>query len=188
MFPDIAKGSLVEQNHPQLRTTALGWSAFGKGWNCSDFTLVLALVSIITLSYNNHYAFPDKYISHKIFILFIFEDFFYFVLQRTVRLCEQLSTVIPNSHVYYRRGLALKRIIPQCISRDFTDLIVINEDRKTPSILCFLRQGFYFAWLMLEISSNINFCTAVNKFEFCSLLLTQTTFSRNVLERIQALI
>lgn len=57
-------------------------------------------------------------------------------LQRTVRFCEQLSTVIPNSHVYYRRGLALKRIIPQCIARDFTDLIVINEDRKIPSILC----------------------------------------------------
>ncbi|XP_007944379.1 ribosome production factor 1 [Orycteropus afer afer] len=52
---------------------------------------------------------------------------------RTVRLCEQLSTVIPNSHVYYRRGLALKKIIPQCISRDFTDLIVINEDRKIPN-------------------------------------------------------
>ncbi|XP_056671395.1 ribosome production factor 1 isoform X2 [Monodelphis domestica] len=52
---------------------------------------------------------------------------------RTVRFCEQLSTVIPNSHVYYRRGLALKRIIPQCISRDFTDLIVINEDRKIPN-------------------------------------------------------
>ncbi|KAF7243366.1 Ribosome production factor 1 [Varanus komodoensis] len=54
---------------------------------------------------------------------------------RTVRFCEQLSTCVPNSHVYYRRGLALKRIIPQCISRDFTDLIVVNEDRKIPSIL-----------------------------------------------------
>lgn len=52
-----------------------------------------------------------------------------------MRFCEQLSTCIPNSHVYYRRGLALKKIIPQCISRDFTDLIVINEDRKIPSIL-----------------------------------------------------
>uniref|UniRef100_A0ACB8F3G1 Ribosome production factor 1 n=1 Tax=Sphaerodactylus townsendi TaxID=933632 RepID=A0ACB8F3G1_9SAUR len=52
---------------------------------------------------------------------------------RTVRFCEQLSKCIPNSHVYYRRGLALKRIIPQCISRDFTDLIVINEDRKIPN-------------------------------------------------------
>ncbi|ERE86679.1 ribosome production factor 1-like protein [Cricetulus griseus] len=62
---------------------------------------------------------------------------------RTVRLCEQLSTVIPDSHVYYRRGLALKKIIPQCIARDFTDLIVINEDRKTPNglILSHLPNG-----------------------------------------------
>ncbi|KAG8555260.1 hypothetical protein GDO81_017647 [Engystomops pustulosus] len=52
---------------------------------------------------------------------------------RTVRFTEQLSSIIPNSHVYYRRGLALKKIIPQCIAKDFTDLIVINEDRKIPS-------------------------------------------------------
>ncbi|XP_005993908.1 ribosome production factor 1 [Latimeria chalumnae] len=52
---------------------------------------------------------------------------------RTVRFCEQLSGVIPNSHVYYRRGLALKKVIPQCVSRGFTDLIVINEDRKVPN-------------------------------------------------------
>uniref|UniRef100_A0A7D9N0E3 Ribosome production factor 1 n=1 Tax=Xenopus tropicalis TaxID=8364 RepID=A0A7D9N0E3_XENTR len=54
---------------------------------------------------------------------------------RTVRFTEQLSSVIPNSDVYYRRGLALKKVIPQCISRDYTDLIIINEDRKVPSIL-----------------------------------------------------
>ncbi|XP_062921132.1 ribosome production factor 1 [Mobula hypostoma] len=52
---------------------------------------------------------------------------------RTVRLCDQLSKVIPNSHVYYRRGLALKKIIPQCIEKGFTDLLVINEDRKVPN-------------------------------------------------------
>ncbi|XP_036443244.1 ribosome production factor 1 [Colossoma macropomum] len=62
---------------------------------------------------------------------------------RTVRFCEQLASVIPNAHVYYRRGLALKRIIPQCISRDFTYLLVINEDRKVPNgmILCHLPDG-----------------------------------------------
>ncbi|XP_073500103.1 ribosome production factor 1 [Phyllobates terribilis] len=49
---------------------------------------------------------------------------------RTVRFTEQLSSIIPSSQVYYRRGLALKKIIPQCITRDYTDLIVINEDRK----------------------------------------------------------
>ncbi|NP_001188154.1 ribosome production factor 1 [Ictalurus punctatus] len=62
---------------------------------------------------------------------------------RTVRFCEQLATVIPNAHVYYRRGLALKRIIPQCVSRDFTYLMVINEDRKVPNgmVLCHLPDG-----------------------------------------------
>ncbi|MEE6494662.1 hypothetical protein FKM82_001831 [Ascaphus truei] len=52
---------------------------------------------------------------------------------RSVRFTEQLSSIIPNSHVYYRRGLALKKIIPQCTARDFTDLIILNEDRKVPN-------------------------------------------------------
>ncbi|XP_051930594.1 ribosome production factor 1 [Hippocampus zosterae] len=62
---------------------------------------------------------------------------------RTVKFCRQLATVIPNAHVYYRRGLALKRIIPQCVARDFTYLIVINEDRKVPNglVLCHLPEG-----------------------------------------------
>ncbi|XP_063795033.1 ribosome production factor 1 [Pseudophryne corroboree] len=62
---------------------------------------------------------------------------------RTVKFTEQLSSIIPNSQVYYRRGLALKKVIPQCISRDFTDLIVINEDRKVPNglILSHLPDG-----------------------------------------------
>uniref|UniRef100_A0AAX7VMZ0 Ribosome production factor 1 n=1 Tax=Astatotilapia calliptera TaxID=8154 RepID=A0AAX7VMZ0_ASTCA len=62
---------------------------------------------------------------------------------RTVRFCEQLATVIPNAHVYYRRGLALKRIIPQCVARNFTYLMVINEDRQVPNgmVLCHLPDG-----------------------------------------------
>ncbi|XP_056894451.1 ribosome production factor 1 [Takifugu flavidus] len=62
---------------------------------------------------------------------------------RTVKFCNQLASVIPNAHVFYRRGLALKRIIPQCISRDFTYLMVINEDRKVPNgmVLCHLPEG-----------------------------------------------
>uniref|UniRef100_A0A672MU60 Ribosome production factor 1 n=1 Tax=Sinocyclocheilus grahami TaxID=75366 RepID=A0A672MU60_SINGR len=62
---------------------------------------------------------------------------------RTVRFCEQLATVIPHAHVYYRRGLALKRVIPQCVSRGFTYVMVINEDRKVPNglVLCHLPDG-----------------------------------------------
>uniref|UniRef100_A0A8C7T6N8 Ribosome production factor 1 n=1 Tax=Oncorhynchus mykiss TaxID=8022 RepID=A0A8C7T6N8_ONCMY len=62
---------------------------------------------------------------------------------RTVRFCNQLATVIPDAHVYYRRGLALKKVIPQCIARGFTYLMVINEDRKVPNgmVLCHLPDG-----------------------------------------------
>lgn len=62
---------------------------------------------------------------------------------RTVRFCEQLATVVPDAHVYYRRGLALKKVIPQCVARNFTYLMVINEDRKVPNgmVLCHLPDG-----------------------------------------------
>ncbi|KAL3868393.1 hypothetical protein ACJMK2_041204 [Sinanodonta woodiana] len=53
--------------------------------------------------------------------------------QRTNKFCKELKKVIPNSHLYYRRGLDLKKIIPQALSRDFTDLLVVNEDRKIPN-------------------------------------------------------
>ncbi|XP_049577880.1 ribosome production factor 1 [Syngnathus scovelli] len=62
---------------------------------------------------------------------------------RTVKFCHQLATVIPNAYVYYRRGLALKKVIPQCVARDFTFLVVVNEDRQVPNglVLCHLPEG-----------------------------------------------
>lgn len=77
--------------------------------------------------------------------------------QRTVRFCEQLATVVPNAHVYYRRGLALKKIIPQCISRDFTYLMVINEDRKMPSIL-YLEDIQVILYCCITLIENILAC------------------------------
>uniref|UniRef100_A0A0D9S6W4 Ribosome production factor 1 n=1 Tax=Chlorocebus sabaeus TaxID=60711 RepID=A0A0D9S6W4_CHLSB len=58
-------------------------------------------------------------------------------------LCKKLSKYLLASHTHTKRGLALKKIIPQCITREFTDLIVINEDRKTPNglILSHLPNG-----------------------------------------------
>ncbi|KAK7485282.1 hypothetical protein BaRGS_00023533 [Batillaria attramentaria] len=52
---------------------------------------------------------------------------------RTNKFCKELSKIIPNSTIKYRRGLDLKKIIPQAMSRDFTDLIVVNEDKKEPN-------------------------------------------------------
>ncbi|XP_030852522.1 ribosome production factor 1 [Strongylocentrotus purpuratus] len=47
----------------------------------------------------------------------------------TRRLCKELSSCIPNSEVHHRRHLPLKRIIKSAQEKDFTDLIVINNDR-----------------------------------------------------------
>ncbi|XP_022329870.2 ribosome production factor 1-like [Crassostrea virginica] len=52
---------------------------------------------------------------------------------RTNKFCKELKLVIPNSDIKYRRGLDLKKIIPQAKERDFTDIIVVNEDRKEPN-------------------------------------------------------
>lgn len=63
--------------------------------------------------------------------------------QRTNGLCKELRNTIPNSFVKYRRALDLKKVIPAAIAKDFTDLIVINEDRKEPNglLLCHLPDG-----------------------------------------------
>ena len=47
----------------------------------------------------------------------------------------QLRSCIPNCKIYYRRGLDLKKILDQMKARGYTDLVVINEDQKKPSIL-----------------------------------------------------
>eukprot|EP01121_Diplochlamys_sp_Union-15-3_P004571 TRINITY_DN14756_c0_g1_i1.p1 TRINITY_DN14756_c0_g1~~TRINITY_DN14756_c0_g1_i1.p1 ORF type:complete len:322 (-),score=45.80 TRINITY_DN14756_c0_g1_i1:61-1026(-) len=42
----------------------------------------------------------------------------------------ELAYLIPNSSYYKRRNYHLKEIIQYCKNRDFTDIIVINEDNK----------------------------------------------------------
>ncbi|CAL8068915.1 unnamed protein product [Orchesella dallaii] len=46
---------------------------------------------------------------------------------------KELERVIPNSTVFHRRQAKIKNIIIQATAHDFTDIVVINEDRKEPS-------------------------------------------------------
>ena len=55
---------------------------------------------------------------------------------------EELQRVIPNSEIRVRKGLDLKKIIPQAKEKGFTALIVVNEDRKVPSILSIFLRDF----------------------------------------------
>ncbi|XP_035699880.1 ribosome production factor 1-like [Branchiostoma floridae] len=61
----------------------------------------------------------------------------------TTRFLKELGQCIPNSEIYYRRGLDLKKVIPQALAKEFTDIIVINEDRRKPNgmLLCHLPDG-----------------------------------------------
>ena len=48
---------------------------------------------------------------------------------------RELSLCIPNSEVRDRRNADLKKIIPKAIEHGYTDMVVVNEDHKEPSIL-----------------------------------------------------
>lgn len=52
---------------------------------------------------------------------------------KTVQFMEELQRIIPNSEIRVRKGLDLKKIIPQAKEKGFTALIVVNEDRKVPN-------------------------------------------------------
>jgi ribosome production factor 1 len=62
---------------------------------------------------------------------------------RTIKFGRDLADVIPNAKYYYRKGLPLKKIIKQCEANGYTELAVINEDRRVPNglVLCHLPDG-----------------------------------------------
>jgi len=61
----------------------------------------------------------------------------------TFQFAEELINIFPNSEFRPRRGHALKKIIKGAIERDYTDIVVVNEDRKRPTgiWLCHLPDG-----------------------------------------------
>jgi len=48
----------------------------------------------------------------------------------TIMFIKELCEMIPNSEYRCRKGIDLKKIIPQAKARDFTALVVVNEDQK----------------------------------------------------------
>jgi len=48
----------------------------------------------------------------------------------TMKFIKDMLIVFPNSTYKNRKGIDLKKIIPQAIEHGFTDLVVINEDQK----------------------------------------------------------
>ncbi|KAK6179255.1 hypothetical protein SNE40_011658 [Patella caerulea] len=78
---------------------------------------------------------------------------------KTRKFCKELARIIPNAMTMKRRGFDLKKIIPQAIEKEFTDLIIINEDRKIPNgmVICHLPNGptAHFKLSSVQLSKEI---------------------------------
>uniref|UniRef100_A0AC35TP59 Brix domain-containing protein n=1 Tax=Rhabditophanes sp. KR3021 TaxID=114890 RepID=A0AC35TP59_9BILA len=74
-------------------------------------------------------------------------------------LMRELAEVIPNVEVHSRKLVPIKKIVEQAIEKEFTDLIIIQEDRKKPKglLFCHLPDGptAYFKINTMEPSKKI---------------------------------
>ncbi|VDO23909.1 unnamed protein product [Brugia timori] len=61
----------------------------------------------------------------------------------TFKFCYELQKCIPNADIFTRKGIPLKKVVKQAKSKEYTDLIVVHEDRKIPNgiVLCHLPDG-----------------------------------------------
>jgi ribosome production factor 1 len=61
----------------------------------------------------------------------------------TWKFCHELKKCIPNAGMFSRKGVAMKRLIKQAIKGEYSDILVVNEDRGTPNAitLCHLPNG-----------------------------------------------
>jgi ribosome production factor 1 len=44
---------------------------------------------------------------------------------------SEMLELLPAAEYYKRNGFPLKKIVQFCTNRDYTDILVFNEDRKT---------------------------------------------------------
>ena len=60
---------------------------------------------------------------------------------------RELVGILPNSEIRSRKNVGLKKIIPVAIGHGYTDIVVVNQDRRMPSILnpdCSIRVVFIY--------------------------------------------
>ncbi|KHJ85073.1 hypothetical protein OESDEN_15206, partial [Oesophagostomum dentatum] len=79
--------------------------------------------------------------------------------ETTWKFCFELQKCIPNAEIFSRKGVPLKKVVKQSISRSYTDLIVVHEDQKKPNgiIFCHLPEGptAYFKINSLRFTKDI---------------------------------
>jgi len=61
----------------------------------------------------------------------------------TWKFCYELNKCIPNSEMFSRKDVPMKKLVKQAIKKEFTDIIVVHEDKRVPDalVLCHLPDG-----------------------------------------------
>ncbi|KJH45468.1 brix domain protein [Dictyocaulus viviparus] len=65
-----------------------------------------------------------------------------FAKKTTWKFCFELRKCIPNAEIFARKGVPLKKVVKQASMRLYSDLIIVHEDRKKPSLSLLLNQCF----------------------------------------------
>ncbi|XP_013783315.1 ribosome production factor 1-like [Limulus polyphemus] len=52
---------------------------------------------------------------------------------RTIRFCRELKQTIPNAEFRWRNRASVKKMVKGAIERGFSDIVLINEDRRHPN-------------------------------------------------------
>jgi ribosome production factor 1 len=96
----------------------------------SYFTKTYEPKILITSSDNPHTVGLQSFVNN-------FQTKFCFLLQKTIRFIRELTKIIPNSECFWRKRSSVKKMIKSAKERNYTDVVVVNEDRRVPSISTF---------------------------------------------------
>merc|ERR1719369_871983 len=52
---------------------------------------------------------------------------------RTIAFVKELTRMIPNSEPKWRKNTSIKKMVKDAVSKEYTDIIIINEDNRNPN-------------------------------------------------------
>lgn len=85
-----------------------------------------------------------------------------FMLQKTKIFGRELSRIIPNSLTRFRQRCSLKRIIKDAAAKNFTDIVIVNENQSQPSILFLLTSLTIFNGCLCRILCLLDYLTLIH--------------------------
>lgn len=79
----------------------------------------------------------------------------------TIRFCKELRMTMPDAEFFWRKHSSIKKLLKEANARNFTDIIVVNEDRRHPNgiIVSHLPDGPTAVFRV----SNVKYCKNIKK-------------------------